>query len=73
MKVLVSDKLAPEGVEVLRGYPGMEVTVQTSWEPGELKEKIKGYSGLVIRSATKVDADVLNAAANRSSRVSSCY
>lgn len=61
MKVLVSDKLAPEGVKVLEGFPGIEVTVQTSWEPGELIEKIRGYSGLVIRSATKVTEEVIEA------------
>jgi len=62
MKVLVSDKLAPEGVKVLEEIPGIEVTVQTSWEPGELVEKIKDYSGLVIRSATKVTEEVIAAA-----------
>jgi len=64
MKVLVSDKLAPEGVKFLQDAPGIEVTVQTDWEPGELKEKIKDYSGLIIRSATKVTEEVIEAADN---------
>ncbi len=62
MKVLVSDKLAPEGVKILEESPDIEVTVQTQWEPGELKEKIKGYHGLIIRSATKVTEEVIEAA-----------
>ena len=64
MKVLVSDKLAAEGVKLLQDEPGIEVTVQTDWEPGELKEKIKDYHGLIIRSATKVTEEVIEAADN---------
>ncbi len=62
MKVLVSDKLAPEGIRLLEETPGVEVTFQTKWEPGEFREKIKGYSALIIRSATKVDESVIEAA-----------
>jgi D-3-phosphoglycerate dehydrogenase len=62
MKVLVSDKLAPEGIRLLEETPGIEVTFQTKWEPGELQEKIKGYSALIIRSATKVNESVIEAA-----------
>jgi D-3-phosphoglycerate dehydrogenase len=64
MKVLVSDKLAPEGIRLLQDTPGIEVTVQTEWKPGELREKIKDYSGLIIRSATRVTAEVIEAADN---------
>ena len=62
MKVLISDKLAPEGVALLEETPGIEVTYQTEWKPGELKEKIGDYHALVIRSATKVTAEVIEAA-----------
>jgi D-3-phosphoglycerate dehydrogenase len=61
-RVLVSDAMAGEGIEVLRQAPGIEVTVQTSWQPGELREKIRGYHGLLIRSATKVTAEIVEAA-----------
>jgi len=64
MKVLISDKLAPEGIKLLEETPGLEVTFQTKWEPGELQEKIKDYHALIIRSATKVTKDVLEAADN---------
>jgi D-3-phosphoglycerate dehydrogenase len=64
MKVLISDKLAPEGIKLLEETPGLEVTFQTKWEPGELQEKIKDYHALIIRSATKVTKEVLEAADN---------
>ncbi len=59
MKVLVSDKLSQNGVAILESYDGLEVDVKTGMTPEELKAVIGDYEGLVIRSATKVTADVL--------------
>jgi D-3-phosphoglycerate dehydrogenase len=61
MKVLISDNLAQVGVELLR-KAGLEVDVNTGLSPEELKAIIGNYDGLVIRSATKVTADLLEAA-----------
>ncbi len=61
MKVLVSDNLSPKGIEILK-KAGLEVDVKTGMGPDELKSVIGQYSGLVIRSATKVTADVIEAA-----------
>jgi D-3-phosphoglycerate dehydrogenase len=61
MKILVSDPLAAEGVQIFKDQ-GFEVEVKTGLSPSELKEAIKGVHGLVIRSATKVTADLLAAA-----------
>src|SRR5512143_3229802 len=61
MKVLVSDSLSNEGIEILK-KGGLEVVVKTGMTPDELKVEIKDYEGLVIRSATKVTADVIAAA-----------
>lgn len=61
MKILVSDPLAKEGVKIFEDE-GFEVVVKTGLKPEELKEAIKGVHGLVIRSATKVTADLLAAA-----------
>ena len=61
MKVLVSDNLSPVGVKVLEDA-GLTVDVNTGLAPEELKRIIGGYDGLVIRSATKVTADLLEAA-----------
>ncbi len=63
MKVLVSDSISPKGVEILK-KAGLEVDVKTGMKPGELKAYIGDYHGLVIRSATKVTADIIEAATN---------
>jgi len=64
MKVLVSDNLSPVGVKIFEDTPGIEVDVNTGLPPEELKKIIGDYHGLVIRSATKVTADIVEAAAN---------
>ncbi len=63
MKVLISDNLSPAGVTVLE-EAGLEVDVNTGLAPEELKKIIGDYDALVIRSATKVTADLLEAATN---------
>jgi D-3-phosphoglycerate dehydrogenase len=61
-KVLVSDALAPQGLEVLQQASGLEVIDKPGISPGELLEAIRDVDGLVIRSGTKVSADVIEAA-----------
>ena len=61
MKVLISDNLAPLGEKLLR-EAGLEVDVNTGLPPEELKAIIPDYDGLVIRSATKVRQDIIEAA-----------
>ena len=62
MKVLVSDPLPDVGLQVLHDAAGMTVDVRTGLEPGELREIIGGYDGLILRSGTRVTAEVLEAA-----------
>jgi D-3-phosphoglycerate dehydrogenase len=64
MKVLVSDNLADSGIEKLMSVPELEVEVNTSLTHDELVHVIKEYDALVIRSATKVTADIIEAADN---------
>jgi len=64
MKILVSDKLAKEGVDVLQGEPGITVDVITNLTPEELVAKIGEYDALVVRSSTQVTAEVIEAATN---------
>lgn len=59
-KVLVSDKLAQEGIDILRQVA--EVDVNTGLPEEKLCEIIGGYDALVIRSGTQVTAPVLKAA-----------
>jgi D-3-phosphoglycerate dehydrogenase / 2-oxoglutarate reductase len=62
MKILVSDQLAESGIEKLMAVPDFEVEVNTSLTPEELQQVIKEYDALVIRSATKVTEDIIEAA-----------
>ena len=61
MKVLVSDNLGEVGVEMFRKEEEIDVDVKTGLSPDELKDIIHEYDALVIRSATKVTADILKA------------
>lgn len=61
MKVLISDNLAPVGEKILRDA-GLDVEVKTGLPPEELKAIIPQYDGLVIRSATRVRKDIIEAA-----------
>jgi len=63
-KILVSDNLHQDGVDLLTSCPSFEVVVKTGLAPDSLREIIGEYHGLVIRSATKVTSDILAAAAN---------
>ena len=62
MKVLVSDNLGEAGIKMFQDEEGIDVDVKTGLSPEELKSIIGDYDGLVIRSATKVTEDLLNAA-----------
>jgi len=62
-KVLISDPMDPKAAEIFRSH-GVEVDEKPGLSTDELKAIIGGYDGLAIRSATKVTADVLDAAAN---------
>ncbi len=59
-RILVADPIAADGVERLRAAG--EVDVVTGLEPEALRERIAGYEALVVRSETKVTAEVLDAA-----------
>ncbi len=61
-KVLVSDKLAPEGLALLEAAEGIEVDVKPGLAPEDLLGIIAQYDGLAIRSGTKVTAQVIEAA-----------
>ncbi|HIE05215.1 MAG TPA: 3-phosphoglycerate dehydrogenase [bacterium (Candidatus Stahlbacteria)] len=63
MKVLISDPLAKEGVEVLK-KAGFEVDEKTNISHDDLVKDISGYDAIIVRSRTKVRADVLANAQN---------
>ena len=61
MKVLISDNLSPVGVEILK-KAGLEVDARSKTSPEEIEKIIGDYDGLIIRSATKVTAGLLEKA-----------
>src|SRR5246127_5652221 len=61
-RVLLSDPLNAQGVEVFRRYPQLKVDVKTGLKPAELGEIIAPYHGLVVRSATHVTREVVERA-----------
>lgn len=62
MKVLISDRLSDAGVERLREQ--VDVDVRTGMSPDELLDAIPAYDALIVRSATRVTAAVLERAEN---------
>jgi D-3-phosphoglycerate dehydrogenase len=61
-RVLISDKLAPEGIAILDAESGIEVESKPGIAPDELAEIIGGFDALVIRSGTKVTAELIASA-----------
>lgn len=59
MKVLIADPLSEEGIELLRRQA--QVDVKTELTPKQLISIIGDYEALVVRSQTKVTAEVIQA------------
>src|SRR2546421_6979382 len=60
-RVLVKEKIGDAGVDLLRRH--FDVDVRTDMDEGELPGAISEYDAIVIRSATKLTADVIEQAA----------
>jgi D-3-phosphoglycerate dehydrogenase / 2-oxoglutarate reductase len=58
-RVLVSDNLSPSGLKILEQSTEIDLDVRTNLSPEELREALKEYDGIAIRSATKLTAEVL--------------
>lgn len=61
-KVLVSDKLEKEGLDILTGEKSIQVDCKFGLPAAELKQIIKDYDALIVRSGTQVTADILESA-----------
>jgi D-3-phosphoglycerate dehydrogenase len=59
IKILITDKLAQEGIDLLKGIEGVEPAVKVGIGADELARIIGDYDGLIVRSGTKVTAQVL--------------
>lgn len=59
MKVLVAEPLAPAGIALLKAQPGWDVVVSN---PKEYAQHLPTTEALIVRSAVKVNAEVLSKA-----------
>ena len=62
-KILAKEKLSSEGIKHLEEL-GFQVDLGLEWDADELLRRIPEYHGLIIRSATKVTAEVIQAGEN---------
>jgi D-3-phosphoglycerate dehydrogenase len=61
-RVLIADDLSTRGQEILNASSKIQAEVKIGLKPPELAQIIGQYDGLVVRSATKVTAEILEAA-----------
>jgi D-3-phosphoglycerate dehydrogenase len=59
-RVLLSDTLAPQGIEVLKRYPQLKFDIKTGLKAAELAAIIGDYDALLIRSGTKVTREIID-------------
>jgi D-3-phosphoglycerate dehydrogenase len=60
LKVLVKEKIGDSGVELLRAH--FDVDLGVDWSDEELAQRIGAYHGILIRSATKMTAELIERA-----------
>ncbi|HUA45120.1 MAG TPA: phosphoglycerate dehydrogenase [Solirubrobacteraceae bacterium] len=56
-RVLVAEKIGDSGIDLLREH--FDVDLGVGWSREELEERIGSYDGVLIRSATKLDAPLI--------------
>jgi D-3-phosphoglycerate dehydrogenase len=56
-RVLVAEKIGDSGIDLLREH--FDVDLGVGWDRSELEQRIGDYDGILIRSATKLDGDLL--------------
>ena len=60
MRILIADKLAPEGAAFLEAQDDTEVTVRTGLAGDDLGDALRDHDGVVVRSAVQVTGPVLD-------------
>ena len=59
INVLIADTLSEDGVKLLKAESGLKVDIKTGLSSADLAQIVGSYEGLVVRSATKVTAEVI--------------
>ncbi len=62
MKILVCDGLHESGLELIRSTEGMEVDAPERWSMDEITAQLPEYDAMIVRSRTKVTAQMLDKA-----------
>ena len=62
IKILVTDEVDPEGIELLKAVPEFQVDVEPTLPPKVLLERIGDYDAFVGRSATRISGELLERA-----------
>ncbi|MBU1887790.1 MAG: phosphoglycerate dehydrogenase [Candidatus Omnitrophica bacterium] len=60
-RILISDSLSEEGIEILKKVKEFQVDVKLKLSPEELKKIIKDYDCLLVRSGTKATKEIIEA------------
>lgn len=63
IKILVSDDVSESGLEPLRRADGMTIEKKTGLSADDLREMIRDYDALIVRSETKVTSALMDEAA----------
>jgi D-3-phosphoglycerate dehydrogenase / 2-oxoglutarate reductase len=61
-RVLISDPLSHKGLEILARSKNLKYEIKTGLSPEELKKIIPEYDAIIIRSETKMKAEIIEAA-----------
>ncbi|HOI42497.1 MAG TPA: hypothetical protein PK523_06075, partial [Elusimicrobiales bacterium] len=62
-KVLIADKADPLCEKTLKDR-GIEAVVKTGMKPEELKEFARDFDGIIVRSASKITREIIEASKN---------
>ncbi|MEI8194412.1 MAG: NAD(P)-dependent oxidoreductase, partial [Phycisphaerae bacterium] len=54
LEILVADKIAEEGLAILKEQKDVTFKVQAKWAPGELAQTLGNFDGVIIRSGVKI-------------------
>jgi D-3-phosphoglycerate dehydrogenase len=59
-RVLITDKLSAAGLQILQDTPGIEVVNRSGLSAEEVREALREVDGIVIRSGTRLTAEILD-------------
>jgi D-3-phosphoglycerate dehydrogenase len=60
-KILIADSISQRGIDEMTRDGALEVSIQTGLSESRLIEIVPEFSGIVVRSQTKITAPIVNA------------